>query len=246
MLAVVGLVAGFIDAIVGGGGLLSIPALLTLGMPPHIALGTNKLAACFGSFTASITFYKQRLFSPKFWYHCLMATFTGAIIGTVAVYLMDTDWLEKFLPILIIGIALYTFITPKAIDPNHSRVPETASSAKKQWLQGLSLGAYDGFAGPGIGVFWTITSIKLHKLPLLNSCGLARAMTSVSNATALILFAMLDQVQWMIGLWIGLCMMAGAFIGAHSAIRFGATFIKPLFMIMVILMAANLTWAAWQ
>lgn len=246
MLAMVGLIAGFIDAIVGGGGLLSIPALLTLGMPPHLALGTNKLAACFGSFTASITYYKQQLYNPSFWYHGLTATFIGAVIGTGAVYFIDSQWLEKILPILIIGIALYTLMSPKAMSQNAHLVPTQKSAPLTQWLQGLSLGAYDGFAGPGIGAFWTISSIKLHKLPLLNSCGLARAMTSISNATALVLFAMLDQVDWIIGLWIGICMMAGAYVGAHSAIRFGASFIKPLFITMVILMAINLTWTAWQ
>jgi uncharacterized protein len=245
MLALVGLFAGFIDAVVGGGGLLSIPALLTIGMPPHIALGTNKLAACFGSFTASLTYYKQQLFVPSFWYHSLGATFVGAVIGTLAVFLVDSQWLEKILPILIIGIALYTLVSPKIMDASQ-QAPKMPSSAAKQWTQGLGLGAYDGFAGPGIGAFWTLSSIKLHKLPLLNSCGLARAMTSISNATALILFAVLGQVHWMLGLWIGICMMVGAYIGAHSAIRFGVPFIKPLFIIMVLAMGANLTWTAWQ
>ncbi len=93
ILAGIGLLAGFIDAIAGGGGLLSIPALLTLGINPHVALGTNKLAACFGSSTAAYTYYKQNLFTPHLWYHTFIATFIGAVSGTFLVYLIDSYWL---------------------------------------------------------------------------------------------------------------------------------------------------------
>ena len=245
ILAAVGIIAGFIDAIVGGGGLLSIPALLTLGIPPHLALGTNKLAACFGSITSSFTFYKQNLFSPKLWRASFIATFIGAIIGCGLVFMLDTQGLEKLLPLLIIGIAVYTLVSPKSMGDANINASLEASPSSKQATQGLLLGAYDGFAGPGIGAFWTVSSIRIHKLPLLHSCGLARVMTSVSNATALIIFATLGQVNWVLGLWMGVCMMAGSYIGAKSAIRFGIPFIKPIFIIMVLSIAIHLTWSAW-
>ncbi len=111
LLAIIGLIAGFIDAIVGGGGLLSIPALLTLGIAPHTALGTNKLAASFGSSMAAWTYYRQHLFTPSFWYMAFIATFIGAVLGSVLVYLIDTQWLEKILPLLIIGIAIYSLLS---------------------------------------------------------------------------------------------------------------------------------------
>ena len=95
ILAVIGILAGFIDAIVGGGGLLSIPALLTVGIPPHLALGTNKLAACFGSLTSSYTFYKQHLFNPALWKACFFATLVGSIAGCGLVFLIDPLWLDK-------------------------------------------------------------------------------------------------------------------------------------------------------
>ncbi|QDE30691.1 TSUP family transporter [Shewanella polaris] len=245
VLAVIGIIAGFIDAIVGGGGLLSIPALLTVGIPPHLALGTNKLAACFGSLTSSYTFYKQHLFNPKIWKPCLYATFLGSIAGCILVFLIDPKWLEKILPLLIISIAIYTLLSPKAMGDKNITLPKLPSPTNKQISQGFILGGYDGFAGPGIGAFWTISSISLYKLPLLHSCGLARVMTAVSNITALIIFASMGQVHWILGLWMGVCMMAGSFIGARSAIRFGIPFIKPIFIIMVLSIAVHLTWSAW-
>jgi uncharacterized membrane protein YfcA len=244
-LAVIGIIAGFIDAIVGGGGLLSIPALLTMGIPPHLALGTNKLAACFGSITSSYTYYKQQLFVPAFWKTCAIATFVGAILGSGLVFLINSNWLEKLLPLLIISIAIYTLFSPKAMGSAHYVAPTKAPTNKRQATQGLILGGYDGFAGPGIGAFWTVSSISLHKLPLLESCALARIMTLISNITALIIFASLGQVNWILGLWMGVCMMAGSFIGARSAIRFGIPFIKPLFIISVVSIATHLAWSAW-
>ncbi|KPZ71790.1 MULTISPECIES: sulfite exporter TauE/SafE family protein [unclassified Shewanella] len=244
-LAVIGLVAGFIDAVVGGGGLLSIPALLTMGIPPHLALGTNKLAACFGSLTAGYTYYKQQLIKLRFWRTAFITTFIGAVLGSILVYLIDAAWLEKILPLVIISIAFYTLLSPKAMGDNISVAPTQSPCKTKQAAQGTLLGCYDGFAGPGIGAFWTVSSIRLHKLPLLNSCALARVMTFVSNVTALVIFALLGEVDWILGLWMGVCMMAGSFIGAKSAIRFGIPFVKPLFIIVVLAIAANLAWTAW-
>jgi len=158
LLAVIGLIAGFIDAVVGGGGLLSIPALLTLGIPPHTALGTNKFAASFGSSMAAWTYYRQHLLKPSFWYMAFIATFIGAVFGSVLVYLLNAHWLEKALPLLIIGIAIYSLVSTNAISDTDCQAPMQAPSKLKQSLQGLFLGAYDGFAGPGIGAFWTVSS----------------------------------------------------------------------------------------
>ena len=101
ILCAVAFSAGFIDAIAGGGGLLTVPALLTAGLPPHMVLGTNKLAATFGSFTASLTYYRKQLFNPRFWRYSLIFTAIGAVLGTVVVDMISKDTLEKVLPLLI-------------------------------------------------------------------------------------------------------------------------------------------------
>ena len=245
ILTAVGLIAGFIDAVAGGGGLLSIPALLTLGISPHLALGTNKLAACFGSSMAAFTYYRQNLFSPSLWYHSFIATFLGAVSGTFLVYYIDKEWLEKGLPLIIITIAIYTLFTPNAMGCKQYVHLEKAASRLKQWLLGFPLGFYDGFAGPGTGAFWIITSTHYYRQPLLYSCGLARGMTFISNLTSLVIFFTLGQVNLILGLSMGVCMMIGSFIGARSAIKFGVQFIRPVFTVIVLLIAVNLAWGAW-
>ena len=102
LLCAVAFSAGFIDAIAGGGGLLTVPALLTAGLPPHVVLGTNKLAATFGSFTASLTYYRKRLFNPRYWRRSLIFTAIGAILGTLLVDMISKEALEKILPLLIL------------------------------------------------------------------------------------------------------------------------------------------------
>ncbi|MCE9678266.1 TSUP family transporter [Shewanella sp. AS1] len=245
ILIAAGFLAGFIDAIAGGGGLLSIPALLTIGIPPHATLGTNKLAASFGSSIAAFTYYRKHFFTPSFWYHAAIATFIGAIFGTFIVCLIDNHWLEKLLPVIIIIIAIYTLVKPNAMGAKYFTAPLQAPAKIKQWRQGLPLGFYDGFAGPAVGAFWTISSVSQYKLPVLESLGLARAMTFISNLTSLAIFLFLGQVNILIGLSMGLCMMLGSFIGARTAIKFGAPFIRPLFITVVILIAVNLAWSAW-
>jgi len=248
MLVILGLVAfaaGFIDAVAGGGGMLTVPALLSIGLPPHIALGTNKLAATFASSTAAWTYYQKQLFSPAFWRTSFVATLIGAITGTLVVDLISTDWLEKVLPLIILAAAVYTIWHPHPKGKSHKLPTPCRQLTRKQWLQGTSLGFYDGLAGPGTGAFWTVSNMALYRLDILMASGLAKAMNFTSNMTSLITFAILGHINFALGLTMGVCLMLGAFIGAHSAIRFGAKFIRPVFVTVVIVLAGKLAWQAW-
>lgn len=248
MLIILGLVAfaaGFIDAVAGGGGMLTVPALLSIGLPPHLALGTNKLSATFASSTAAFTYYKKRLFTPEFWYRSFIATLIGAISGTLVVNVISTDWLEKLLPLIILATAIYTIFN-KSPKENHSDMPNfDAKTHKKQIIQGLTLGFYDGAIGPGTGAFWTVSNMVLYRMNILLSSGVAKAMNFTSNFTSLVTFAILGHINWALGLTMGLCLMAGAYVGAHSAIRFGAAFIRPVFVTVVSVMAIKLAYEAW-
>ncbi len=245
VLALVAFVAGFIDAVAGGGGMLTVPALLSLGLPPHIALGTNKLAATFASSTAAFTYYRKRLFSPECWKRAFIATLIGATTGTLVVDLISTQWLEKVLPLVILAAAIYT-IWPKSPHAEQSSLPTSCPKFnRKQILQGLTLGFYDGVAGPGTGAFWTVSSMALYRLNILLASGLAKAMNFTSNFTSLITFAILGHINWVLGLTMGVCLMAGAYIGAHSAIRFGSKFIRPIFVSVVSVLAIKLAYDAW-
>jgi len=243
LLSLVAIAAGFVDAIAGGGGLLTVPALLSTGMPVHMVLGTNKLASTFGTATASYTFYKNKLFTPTLWVHCAVSTLIGAALGAGAVYLVSGEYLEKILPLLIIITAIYTLIKKPPCE--ESMKPLESPSKLKQILQGSTLGFYDGFAGPGAGAFWTVSGQILYKVDILVSSGVARAMNFVSNFTALITFMVLSQVNYKIGISMGLCLMFGAVLGAKTAIRFGSKFIRPVFIIVVLLISVKLALSAW-
>ncbi|WP_422767322.1 TSUP family transporter [Photobacterium leiognathi subsp. mandapamensis] len=245
ILGAVALAAGFIDAVAGGGGMLTVPALLSLGLPPHIALGTNKLAASFASATAAWAYYKKNLFSPRFWIASFIATLIGAITGTLIVNLISSDGLEKALPLVIFAVAIYTIWHPQPKDEHQTLPAVTPKFKVKQWLQGTSIGFYDGIAGPGTGAFWTVSSMILYRLDMLRACGLAKAMNFTSNITSLLTFIILGQVNFALGLTMGVCLMLGAYIGAHSAIRFGAKFIRPVFVTVVLILAVKLAWQAW-
>lgn len=245
VLGLVAFIAGFIDAVAGGGGMLTVPALLSIGLPPHIALGTNKLAATFASSTAALTYFKKKLFDPTFWKASFIATLCGAIFGTLLVNYISTEWLEKGLPLVILCAAIYT-IWPTRIASENNQLPEVTPKLKKQQtIQGLILGFYDGVAGPGTGAFWTVSSMAMYRLNILLASGLAKAMNFTSNFTSLVTFAILGHINWALGLTMGICLMAGAFIGAHSAIRFGSKFIRPVFVTVVCILAVKLALDAW-
>ncbi|WP_419149064.1 TSUP family transporter [Pseudoalteromonas 'SMAR'] len=240
LLCAVALAAGFIDAIAGGGGLLTVPALLTAGLPPHLSLGTNKLAASFGSLTASFTYYKKQLFKPSFWLASILATAIGAMLGTLLVDRLSIEFLNKLIPIIIIAVAIYSLVGKLSPTESHHLPNKTTGLKVKQWLQGLALGFFDGMAGPGTGTFWTASNSMLYKMSLLINCGLARSMNFVSNFISLITFVALGHVNFLLGVTMGLFLMLGAWLGAHSAIKFGNKLIKPLFNVVVIALAGKL------
>lgn len=241
----VGFIAGLIDAIAGGGGMLTVPTLLTSGLPPHVALGTNKLAASFASCTASFAFYRKKLFNPRYWHYAIITTAIGAIVGTMIVNFLSIEFLDKYIPVIIILTAIYTLVAKTVENDNHTLPIKTYKIKIKQIIQGLILGFYDGIAGPGTGAFWMSSSSVLYKINILLSCGLARSTNFISNFFSLLTFIYLGHVNFILGISMGIFMMLGAWVGAHWAIKFGSKFIRPVFITVVIAMSANLGYQAW-
>lgn len=150
LLMLAALAAGFIDSIAGGGGLITVPALLATGMPPALALGTNKLQSCFGSFTATLYFWRQGLIKVRqLWPH-IICTFIGSAVGTLLVQHLDPGLLSKLLPFLLIAFSIYFLLSPRiSNDDSEQRLSPLAFA----FLIGTSVGFYDGFFGPGTGSF---------------------------------------------------------------------------------------------
>lgn len=242
ILAAVSFVAGFIDSIVGGGGLITIPALLTAGVPPHLVLGTNKLSATFGSATASFAYIRKRLFKPVLWWPAMVATAIGAVIGACIAQKLSTDFLEKFLPVIVFACGIY-FLFSKTPDKKMS--DDVVIKKGRQWAQGITFGAYDGIAGPGTGAFWMVTTLLMYPVDLLRASGVARTMNFVSNGVALAVFIANGHVAWVLGLCMGCSLMVGAYIGANTAIKGGSKLIRPIFICVVMAITIRLVWKAW-
>ncbi len=236
LLGSVALLAGFIDAIAGGGGMLVMPTLLGIGMPPHLVIGTNKLVGAFGACGASLIFIRKGLFQPALWWAMSFGAFIGAGVGAALIYLMSAGVLKQLLPLAIVLAAAY-LIWPRRASPAEDLPPVRR---RVKLLTGGIIGFYDGFIGPGTGAFWMATATKLFHLDLVAAAGLARFMNFISNLTALLTFIILGNIDYSIGLGMGGLLMIGSFIGAHSAIRYGAPFIRPVFLLAVVLMAGRL------
>ncbi len=236
--------AGWVDAIAGGGGLLMVPALLSAGVAPHLALGTNKLAATFGSYTASRVCIAKAVFQPRWWRVMSVSTLNGAILGTLSVWLVRADWLQKLLPVLILAAALYVlWLKPQ---PPATALPiQRPTATGRGLLLGHTLGFYDGFFGPGVGSLWMVAALSFYPVDLKQAGCIARFMNFISNLVSLLTFILLGGVDFGLGLGLGAALMLGAYLGVHSALRFGAALIKPLFLLIVLATAGRLAWLEW-
>lgn len=234
--------AGLVDAMAGGGGLITVPALLTAGIPPHFALGTNKLAATFGSLTAAHICIKKGIVKPRLWWLTIFATLVGAIMGTLTTYWVSTDFFKKFLPIIIVFIACYAlFYKHSPPSPKNTLLPQSPVSL----LLGGILGFYDGFIGPGVGIFWTTAALVVYRVDLVDATGIAKIMNFTSNIVSLVTFMLLSRVNYVLGICLGLAVMVGSYVGLHSILRFGASWIRPVFITIVLVITARLIWLEW-
>ncbi|HTL68633.1 MAG TPA: TSUP family transporter [Lacunisphaera sp.] len=229
LLFAAGLVAGTVDAIAGGGGLITLPALLGIGLPVPLALGTNKLGAVFGSGAATRSFMRRGLVRPRECVGGVLWTAAGAVGGAAAVRRLDPDLLAGVIPWLLAAIVVYMVLRPQLGEQSrHHRLEPPAFYA----LFGLGLGFYDGFFGPGVGSFWTVAFIMMLGHDFLQAAAHTKLMNFTSNAAALVFFAAAGAVLVLPGLAMGAGQLIGGRLGAHLAATRGARFIRPIFLVM--------------
>ena len=164
------------------------------------------------------------------------------MFGAWLAHLLPADWLNLMLPVVVFSCALYLLFHSK---PHQARLRQAPLGRHRQWPQGLTLGFYDGVAGPGTGAFWTVSTLLLYPLDLLKASGVARSMNFVSNGVALGVFIIAGQVAWVLGIGMGLALMAGAYLGARTAIHGGARLIRPMFILVVLVLSLRLAWQHW-
>lgn len=225
-------IAGLVDSIAGGGGIITLPVFLSLGYPPHLALGTNKFQASFGSFTASYYYIKKEVVILKECITGIIFTLTGSALGTWTVQQVSSDVLKYIIPFLLVAIIIYSFVKTNLGEADHRARIETNVF---YLLAGLLLGFYDGFFGPGVGSFWAIAFVAGLGFNLKKATGYTKVMNFTSNVVSLVIFVIGGYVVFSVGLVMAAGQIAGSKIGAELVIKKGSRFIRPIFITIVIL-----------
>ncbi|MDP6547058.1 MAG: TSUP family transporter [Phycisphaerae bacterium] len=234
-----GLVSGFVDSIAGGGGLITVPVLLLVGLDPKAALATNKFQASFGSSTATWQYYRHGHLDVRSALPGVVVTFIAAACGTLTVRAISPDMLGKIVPIAMGVILVYTVISPKL---GHVARKPLLGRYGFYALLGMLLGFYDGFFGPGTGAFWTMAFMVFlgHEMP--RATGHTKLMNFTSNIASLLFFLSSGLIRYSYGLAMAAGQLIGARAGATMASRRGTKFIRPVFLTVVAIVTVHLIW----
>ncbi len=242
ILLAVGFAAGFVDSIAGGGGIITIPALLSAGLPPHLALGTNKLQSSFGSLTATVSYRHHGMVRVRETLLGILCTTVGAAAGTYVITRIPTAFLSRAIPLLLAVIFIYTLFTPRL---GHARQRAVLSRPVFHLIFGLTLGFYDGFFGPGTGSFWAIAYVALLGFDFTRATAWTKVMNFTSNFVALVVFALGRHVILLPGLVMGGGQAAGALLGSRMVVRRGARFVRIFFLLAVAATIARLIYVTY-
>ncbi len=239
----VAFVAGLVDAVAGGGGLITVPALLAVGLPPQTALGTNKLQASFGSGSAMFHFAQAGTVRLRECGQGILCTAIGAGLGALTVQGLDTGFLRRVSPFLLMALAAYLLFSPRL---GYEEVRPRLRPGTFYVLFGLGIGFYDGFFGPGTGTFWAMAFMLCLGQNLTRATAHTKVMNFTSNAVALLFFMAGGAIRYPEGIVMGTGQFLGARVGARLVIRRGATFIRPVFLTMALLLSVKLLLAAFR
>ncbi|WP_035609585.1 TSUP family transporter [Haloferula sp. BvORR071] len=243
LLFAAGFGGGFIDAVAGGGGLITVPALLAAGLPVQVVLGTNKLQSSFGTSMAVWRYAKAGLMKTPGLKIAVVLAFLASAGGAYVVSVLKQDLLKQLIPWLLATVAVYTALNRKfGIQAGERKMSPVLFAV----IFGIALGFYDGFFGPGTGSFWTLAIVALLGLDLKGATGYTKAANLASNVGALCIFLQKGSVHYgaaavMIG-----GQLIGARLGSGMVIRKGAGFIRPVFLTVVFAMTVKLLWEAWK
>lgn len=224
--------AGAVDAIAGGGGLLTVPALLAVGLPPHFALGTNKGQSVFGSLAAIFRYAHAGLIDGRTARLTAPLGFMGSLAGAALVMVLEPEVLRPVVLVLLL-IAALVVATMRPKSRGQAGLLARHALAVSA-LAALVIGGYDGFFGPGTGTFLIAVSVGLLGLPMTRASADAKVVNFASNAAAVILFAQRGVVVWAIALPMAGAQLCGGFLGAHFAVRRGAGLIRGVALLVAL------------
>ncbi|GAA2569453.1 MULTISPECIES: sulfite exporter TauE/SafE family protein [Streptomyces] len=248
LLCLAALAAGWIDAVVGGGGLLLLPALLLglpAGTPAAHALGTNKAVAIVGTTGAAVTYARKATVDVRTAVRIGLAALAGSSGGAFFAAGMSTEVLKPVIMVVLLAVAAFVIFRPA-----FGTAPATGPATRRQilaaiGLAGLGIGFYDGLVGPGTGTFLVLALTALLHLDLVTASATAKIVNCCTNAGALATFAWQGAVLWQLAALMAVFNLAGGMFGAHTALKKGAGFVRVVLLTVVFALVANLAWEQW-
>lgn len=238
-LCTTGFFAAFIDSIAGGGGIISVPAFLLAGIPPHLALGTNKFSASCASFTSSIKFAQSGKVDFDILKYLIPFTLVGAVLGVNTVLSIDAKYLNTIVLILLLCVGAYSLFS-KSIGIEDKFRSLSKKNITLGILLALSMGFYDGFFGPGTGSFLIFGLISIYGFDFVRAGGNGRVLNFASNIASLVMFAIKGSINYKIGIPVAIFMILGARFGTRVALSKGAKLMKPIFVTMSLAVAVKM------
>lgn len=233
--------AGFVDSIAGGGGLISVPALLLAGASPVEALATNKLQGTFGAGTAMVAYARAGHVRPQDQLGMAAISATAGAGGALVAHLIPAEVLRIIMPVVLIGVAGFFALKPGLTDDTRAeRVKPAVFAVTAVPL----IAAYDGFFGPGTGSFFMMGFVLLTGYGVLKATAHTKMLNFASNIGSLLVFVFSGATWWAVGFAMAAAQVAGASLGARLAMRIGARLIKPLLVVTSTAMALRLLWQA--
>lgn len=233
VLALVALVAGFLDTLAGGGGLLTVPALLLAGIPPLQALGTNKLQGAAGTGMATYQVIRKRRVHWRDVRRPMLWAFAGSVAGSIGVQFLNADSLTVIIPVVLAVIAAYFLFVPKSHEPPPE--PRMSDPAYEATVVPV-IGAYDGAFGPGTGSLFALSGVALRAKALVQSTAVAKTLNFATNVASLLVFAFAGQMLWAVGAVMIAGQLVGAYLGSHMLFR-----VKPLVLrILIVIMSLGM------
>lgn len=225
--------AGFVDSVAGGGGLISLPAYLFSGMPIHMAYATNKLSGCCGTTMAVVKYHKGGYIN---WREALTAgagSLVGSWLGAKLTVILSPEALGRCMLVILPAVAIFLlFKRDFGKTSGDCRIPKGLVPAAAVCI-GLVIGAYDGFFGPGTGTFLVIALTAILGQSLTTATGNAKVINLCSNIAALVAFIPAGKVMWSVGIPAAIFGMAGNYLGSKTAIKKGAAFIRPVILVSI-------------
>ena len=233
--------AGYVDAIAGGGGLISLPAYLITGLPTHTAIATNKLSSTMGTTLTTWHFARKGYIQWKLAAGCIVAAMVGSVAGSNVVLITSDGFLRVFLLVVLPLTAAYVMKSK-----SFGKVDKEPLAPGKTFalclVIALVVGFYDGFYGPGTGTFLLLLLAGVAHLKLVNAAGITKAINLTTNVSALVVFLMNGQVLILLGLVAGVFNIAGNYLGSHSFSKNGGAIARPIIIVVLVVFFVKVVW----